>query len=179
MKSKPTLTESWQSFLAELVIKFIELNREEIGGQYSSILVKFSKGQSIEKIAADEKLSTTRIRQLTDTARRKLERAITEAKVSELKSLTEVCKGIEVENNSLRRTLKIHGLTDNTPISKLELSQRAQAVLEKLGITSIEQISTIEFEDILRIRGAGMKTISEIETSLAKFGLRIGGSLPS
>jgi DNA-directed RNA polymerase alpha subunit len=46
--------------------------------------------------------------------------------------------------------------------------------LEKLGITSIEQLSTIEFEDIFRIRGAGMKTVTKIEASLAKFNLRLG-----
>jgi hypothetical protein len=173
MKFKP-LNEQWQQFLANLVIKFIALNKEQFGEQKSSILIKFFKGESLEKIANDEKLSTTRIRQLLPVAARKLEKVIENANVEKFESLKDICKGLEEENKSLRQTLKIHGLKEFTPLTKLNLSARSQKILDSMGITSIEQLCRVQIEDIMRERNAGIKTISEIENSLHKLGLRFG-----
>jgi len=174
MKSKTAISDRWQSFAVDMLTKFIEVNKEQAGKQDSSILFKIYKGQSIDKIADDEKLSGTRIRQLLEVASRKIEKIITSANVTELKSLTEVCKGLEKENNSLRRTLKIHAHEEVTPLSKLELSKRTLTVLDELDITSIEQLCTVEVEDIMKVRGAGKKTITEIETALRKLDLDLG-----
>jgi DNA-binding Xre family transcriptional regulator len=174
MKNKLTVVEGWLPFLVDMIIKFIELNKEEIGSQKSSILVKFSKGQSLEKIAFEENLSATRIRQLLDTARRQLEKKIGEANIAELNSLKELCKGLESENNDLRITLKLHSLKDSTPISKLNLSARAQNTIEALNISSVEQLCKVEVEDIWKVRNVGLKTISEIEKALESYGLRLG-----
>ena len=159
--------------MINLVIKFIALNKEQFGEQKSSILIKFFKGESFEKIANDEKLSTTRIRQLLTVAAEKLERAIENANVEELKSINDICKGLEAENISLKQMLKIHNIEEATPIAKLNLSMRAQKILDSMGITSVEQLCNVEIEDIIIVRNAGRKTISEIENALDKLGLHL------
>lgn len=173
MQLKRPIGEHWPAFITAMMVKFLDLNKMQIGEQKAAVLIKLFKGKPVDKIAEEEQMSSTRIRQLIDSAASRLEKTIGLANVEEFNSLNEICKGLEAENNALRRTLKIHGHKEATPISKLDLSLRAINILNTLNITSIEQLCITEVEEILKVKNAGIKTITEIENALSKFGLTL------
>ena len=55
-----------------------------------------------------------------------------------------------------------------TLVKSLNLSVRAQNVLEKNGITTVEQLSAMSAEDISALEGLGEKTRSEVLTAIGK-----------
>jgi len=176
MKTNVSLTKRWSPFLANLILQFIEINKDEIGEKYCFILMSFTKGESIEKIAAERNVTPTRIRQLLDVGSKLLERKMAKASLSLTRSLQIQCESLERENASLKWTLRIHDLQANTPIEKLNLSARAYNALKKMNITSIEQLCRIEEGEMWKVRNAGEKTIKEIEAALSNLGLSFGDS---
>ena len=53
-----------------------------------------------------------------------------------------------------------------TPLEKLNLSVRANNVLHRMGITSVEELTETSMEDIARQRNIGVKTLAEIKSAI-------------
>jgi len=57
-----------------------------------------------------------------------------------------------------------------TPIDTLGLSSRAKNALLRGGIEFVEQVLKLTDDDLLRLRGMGVKTVDEIKEKLKEFG---------
>ena len=55
-----------------------------------------------------------------------------------------------------------------TPLEKLNLSVRANNVLHRMGITSVEELTETSMEDIAQQRNIGVKTLAEIKSAIEK-----------
>lgn len=62
--------------------------------------------------------------------------------------------------------------SEQTPLSVLKLSTRAENSLTRRGITSIEQLTELELDELLRIRNMGKTTAKEISDKIKEYGLQ-------
>jgi prophage antirepressor-like protein len=177
MTTKLNADERSKSFLVKLMIKFLQLNKKEIGERNCNFAIRYYKGESIDQIALDENLSGERIRQLIKIAEAKIEKYINSAVLAdtreELANLKDVCKSLELENTALKISLKLNGVDGISPLSKFNFSNRTMKILDTMSIRSIQDLIAISESDLLRQRNAGIKTISEIETALRSLGFHL------
>ncbi len=64
------------------------------------------------------------------------------------------------------------------PVSELELSVRSRRCLQRLGITSIEELISRSEAELLSIKNFGLTSLNEIRRELSERGLALRGSQP-
>lgn len=177
MAKKLNSDERSKLFLMRLMIKFLELNKREIGERNCDLAIRYYKGEPIDKIASEEKLSSERIRQLIKLAEAKIEKYVSFATLAktreELVESEEYCKVLEQENKDIKITLKLNHIDSLVPLSKLEFSNRTMKILHSMNIDSIQKLCKISIIDLMLQKNAGLKTISEIETALGIYELNL------
>ncbi len=62
-------------------------------------------------------------------------------------------------------------------IDELELSVRAYNCLKRAGINSVAELTSMKYEDLMKVRNMGRKSLEEVLTSLKKCGLSFGDIL--
>lgn len=76
-----------------------------------------------------------------------------------------------VKDNKLQNSRKGHY---SLPIEEMELPIRLQILLRNNEITTLKQLASFHLEELMQIKGMGIKYISLLEDVVAKYGLRFG-----
>jgi DNA-directed RNA polymerase alpha subunit len=164
-------------FLVATSIRFIENNSKIIGERNCDIILRYFSGESMDNIAKSENLTKERIRQLIEQTKRKITSLAGQSNIEVFKQKIIQLEEIADKHDRLQRTVQANSLSTSTPLSSLKLSARAMNILSTGRIESIEDLSALWPDEIMRYRNAGHTTVSEIESALEKIGLGLGGKI--
>jgi len=87
--------------------------------------------------------------------------------------LTDEASGVEIlvekEEEAKDRALEM-------TIEELDLSVRSYNCLKRAGIDTVEELTRKTEEDMMKVRNLGKKSLAEVKSKLAKFGLSLRSS---
>ena len=143
-----------------------------------------------EEISENIDFDTTRLSIISDISKKLQERSkqsIERKKAEEVTQLREEARKMaikhaesEVEKQFRLREFKAMAktgdvITDDIDIDELDFSVRSYNCLRRTGINTLKDLYGITYDDLDKIRGINKKSIEEIISKLAEYGIRLEG----
>ena len=149
---------AYETYVLGLFQAIAELSERE----QQVIILRYKHDFTLDDVASPFHVTRERIRQIEHKALRKL-RARRNYWVIE-------CIKKEVAAQA-RRQIGNHNDFDNLPISNLGLSVRAYNCLRRSGIDTLGKLSEMTYDDLMKVRNIGRKSVEEIITTACKYGI--------
>jgi len=150
------------------------------------------EGYTLEAVAERLQVTRERIRQIESKAIRKIRHPFRMKMLQRGKKLTEWQLEInELESKLIKKKdeliyqlnhpeeiiIDIKDDYDLKELYKLNLSVRTYNCLSRGGYKTLGELRDVSYDDLMRVRSLGKKSIKEIESMLKEYGIRIKGDI--